>query len=104
MRSYYVAQDRIKKFLEKRKAAPGADFFVETVAFYLKVAINILKLEYEVASEKPANNKLVAKYLKLLGKAQKLAKELGLRIGEGSTGGYPYFRPTKMELFPCQRR
>ena len=52
LKSYYTAQEGIKTFLEKHYAAPAADFFVETVAFFLKVAITVRKLTLlEVKSE-----------------------------------------------------
>lgn len=52
LKSYYSAQEHIKSFLAKVYAAPAADFLVETVAFYLKVAIQILNIDLQVASEK----------------------------------------------------
>lgn len=65
MKSYYTAQGRIKSFLKKCKATAAADFFVETVAFYLKVAIEIQGVKLAVASEtdKPPN-KLISKLIK----------------------------------------
>jgi hypothetical protein len=65
LKSYQIAQELIKTFLKKRYAAAAADFFVETVAFYLNVVIKLQKLELNVASEKPVNelvaNNVVAK-------------------------------------------
>ncbi len=55
MTSYYTAQRRIKKLLDKHYGAAAADFFVETVAFYLKVAIDLEKLGLRVASEEVVN-------------------------------------------------
>lgn len=55
MKTYYTAQERIKAVLDKRFAAAAADFFVETVAFYLKVAISVEKLNLHVTSEEVVN-------------------------------------------------
>jgi hypothetical protein len=73
MKSYYAAQEQIKTFLGKAYAAASADFFVETVAFYLKVAIKIQRLNLHVASETESPpNKLIAKFLKAARKVHEL--------------------------------
>lgn len=50
--TFYEAQQRVKEFLGKRYVGPAADFFVETVAFYLKALIVTHALDVEVASER----------------------------------------------------
>jgi hypothetical protein len=77
MKSYYTAQEQIKEVLEKRYAAAAADFFVETVAFYLKVAIQIRKLTLSVTSEQVVN-KHVRQFFKAQAKAKALIDALGL--------------------------
>jgi hypothetical protein len=52
LKSYYTTQKDIKEFLGKRYVASAADFFVETITFYLKVAVHLKKLSLCVASEK----------------------------------------------------
>ncbi|MBZ0262658.1 MAG: hypothetical protein K8F90_18905 [Hyphomicrobiales bacterium] len=52
LKTYYSAQKQIKEFIGKRYSAPASDFLVETVAFYLKVAVKLSGLDVEVASEK----------------------------------------------------
>lgn len=52
LKSYFAAQDEIKRSLQKVYAAPAADFFVETVCFFLKVAFRHLNPSLVVASEK----------------------------------------------------
>ncbi len=52
LRAYYCAQDRIKKFLDKRVAQAGADFFVEAILFSLKLFNEVEELKMEVASER----------------------------------------------------
>ncbi len=77
MKSYDTAQKCIKKVLDKHYVASAADFFVETVAFYLKVAISIEKLELRVASEEIVNTQM-RKFVKLHAEAKKLAATLYL--------------------------
>lgn len=55
--AYYSYQNKIKEFLNKRYIAPGADFFVETVLFYLKFIIDKYNLGLEVCSEKAIERK-----------------------------------------------
>lgn len=55
LKSFFAAQDAVKAGLKKVYAAPAADFFVETVTFYLQVALERYNLE--VASEKNAVRK-----------------------------------------------
>lgn len=52
LRSYYKHQNLIKQLLNKRRAAPASDFFVETVLFYLTVCLRIYKTDLQVQSEK----------------------------------------------------
>ena len=52
MKTYYETHEYIRKFLNKRNVAPGADFFVETVAFYLKLFLEKRKKNIEVHSER----------------------------------------------------
>jgi len=51
VKSYLNAQDLVKHGLDKVYAAPAADFFVETVTFYLRVVLHELAPELRVASE-----------------------------------------------------
>jgi len=53
LKYYYDYQDEIKKFLNKKRAPSAADFFVETIVFYLKVIFKIYELPLQVYSEKP---------------------------------------------------
>ncbi len=52
MAAFYKANERIRDFLGKRYMAPAADFFVETIAFYLKALIETHQLNPQVASER----------------------------------------------------
>lgn len=52
LKSFFTTQDTIKAELSKVYAAPAADFFVETVLFYLKVTLDRLAPQLSVASEK----------------------------------------------------
>ena len=73
MNTYFTAKARIKSFLKKCKATAAADFFVETVAFYLKVAIEIQGAKLAVASEtdKPPNE-LITKLIKMRAEVERL--------------------------------
>lgn len=55
--SYYASQNDIKKFLGKRYVTAGADFFVETILFYLKLIIEKFAPNYEVHSERSIERK-----------------------------------------------
>lgn len=55
--SWYSFQSKIKNFLNKRKATPASDFFVETLLFYLKVIFEIFDVKQEVSSEKEIRRK-----------------------------------------------
>jgi hypothetical protein len=55
--SYYSYQNEIKDFLNKRYVTPGADFFVETVLFYLKFIIEKYAPEFNVYSERAIERK-----------------------------------------------
>lgn len=50
--SYYSFQNDIKLFLGKKCIASGADFFVETILFYLKFILSKFAPELEVISGK----------------------------------------------------
>ena len=52
LRSFFQAQEHIKSQLGKVYAAPAADFFVETMLFYLRVALSRLNLSLSLASER----------------------------------------------------
>ena len=52
LKSFCSAQEDIKRELQKVYAAPAADFFVETVCFFLKVAFKQLNPSLDIASEK----------------------------------------------------
>jgi len=52
MQAFYEAQWSIKEFLGKRYIGAAADFFVETVAFYLKALVATHQLNIEVSSER----------------------------------------------------
>jgi hypothetical protein len=52
LKSFFLTQDHIKRELGKVYAAPAADFFVETVCFFLKVVLEKLRPSLTVASEK----------------------------------------------------
>jgi len=52
MRTYSNAQSEIKELLNKRYATPAADFFVETVLFYLMLYCKSISDELEVHSER----------------------------------------------------
>lgn len=71
MESYFKVQESIKAVLGKGYGAAASDFFVETVAFYLKVVVNIQKLNLRVASEQPVNQAVV-RFLKIVAKVQDL--------------------------------
>ena len=51
LKTYYETQDRIVKFLDKNSVSPAADFFVETVLFYLKLLLEQRKVQLEAKSE-----------------------------------------------------
>ena len=52
LRAYSDAQEAVKKLLDKRYMGAAADFFVETVLFYLKVFLRSHKLPLEAHSER----------------------------------------------------
>src|SRR5579864_6239650 len=52
VKAFYLSQDAIKSGLSKVYAAPAADFFVETVCFFLKVVLGRMDSSLWVASEK----------------------------------------------------
>ena len=57
MKAYYDAQNKIKEFLNKRYLSAASDFFVETIAFYLKVIFDIEDIGLEVHSERQIRQK-----------------------------------------------
>ncbi|MGB3492259.1 MAG: hypothetical protein WBA57_06000 [Elainellaceae cyanobacterium] len=57
LRAFYCAQDNIKKFLGKRVAQAGADFFVEGVLFSLKLFNEIENLNFQIISERAIQHK-----------------------------------------------
>jgi len=57
LKYYYNHQNAIKKLLNKRYASPAADFFVETIAFYLNAVFKIYKMPLEVHSERQIKRK-----------------------------------------------
>jgi hypothetical protein len=52
LRSFFQAQEAIKSQLDKVYAASAADFFVETMLFYLRVALFRLDRSLSLASER----------------------------------------------------
>ncbi len=52
MKAFSETNNKIKKFLNKKYAPSAADFFVETVLFYLKLILDKYKKQYEVFSER----------------------------------------------------
>ena len=57
LKSFFLTQEQIKRSLQKVYAAPAADFFTETVCFFLKVALEKLDSSLSVASEKAVERK-----------------------------------------------
>jgi hypothetical protein len=55
--AFHEAQRAMKLFLGKRYAVAAADFFVETLAFYLKALAETHDLDFEVASERQIRRK-----------------------------------------------
>lgn len=51
LRAFYCAQESIKNFLGKRVAQAGADFFVESVLFLLRLFNEAEALGFEISSE-----------------------------------------------------
>lgn len=52
LKSFFLGQQKIKSILGKIYAAPSADFFVESVCFFLKVVLGKLDPSLVVASER----------------------------------------------------
>jgi hypothetical protein len=52
MKAFYDTNYKIKKFLNKKYVPAAADFFVETVLFYLKLILDKYKKQLEVFSER----------------------------------------------------
>lgn len=52
LKTYYETQNDIKTFLNKRYAAPAADYFVESVLYFLKLALEISNSKLEAHSER----------------------------------------------------
>jgi len=57
LKTYYETQDEIIAFLNKRSVSPASDFFVETVAFYLKLLLEQRNKKLVVKSEVRFNTK-----------------------------------------------
>ena len=57
LKCYYDYQDALKSLLNKRYAPPAADFFVETVVFYLGAVFKIYNVPLEVWSERQIEKK-----------------------------------------------
>jgi hypothetical protein len=49
---YYQVQEEIKKLLNKRYAAPAADYFVESVVYFIKLSLQISNSKLQVFSER----------------------------------------------------
>jgi hypothetical protein len=52
MKAYYDTQNKIKEFLNKRYMSAASDFFVEAIAFYLKLILDKEGIDFEVHSER----------------------------------------------------
>jgi len=52
MKAYYDSQNKIKKFLNKRYRPAASDFFVESIAFYLKLIFDKKGIDFEIHSER----------------------------------------------------
>ena len=52
LKTYYVSQQNIKKILNKRYQTTGADYFVETVVFFLQLYFKKLGGQFSVHSER----------------------------------------------------
>ena len=52
MKAYYITQNKIKEFLNKRYLSAASDFFVEAIAFYLKLIFDKEGIDFEVHSER----------------------------------------------------
>lgn len=52
MKAYYNTQNKIKEFLNKRYLSAASDFFVEAIAFYLKLIFDKKGVDFEVHSER----------------------------------------------------
>jgi len=52
MKAYYNTQNKIKEFLNKRYVSAASDFFVEAIAFYLKLIFDKKGINFEVHSER----------------------------------------------------
>ena len=57
MKARSETNKKINNFLNKKVATAAADFFVETVLFYLKLILDKYKKQYEVFSERPIKRK-----------------------------------------------
>jgi hypothetical protein len=53
MQAFYTAQNHLKDFLQKQVSTAAADFFVETVSFFLKIFFASAAPNYGVFSERP---------------------------------------------------
>jgi hypothetical protein len=57
LRTFYIAQSKIKDFLDKKVAQAGSDFFVETILFFLKLFNDVKELKLEITSERAIQRK-----------------------------------------------
>jgi len=57
MKAYYDTQNKIKKFLNKRYLSAASDFFVEAIAFYLKLVFDKKGINLDVHSERQIRKK-----------------------------------------------
>jgi len=57
LKAYYQTQNNIKDFLNKRYAAPAADYFVESVLYFLKLVIEVTNSNLEAHSERQIKRK-----------------------------------------------
>ena len=57
MKAYYDTQNKIKEFLNKKYLSAASDFFVEAIAFYLKLIFDKKDIDFEVHSERQIRKK-----------------------------------------------
>ena len=55
--AFYEAQKKVDKLLDKRIRSASADFFVESLAFYLKVLVTTHRLDAQVSVERVLQRK-----------------------------------------------
>ncbi|MGB3346123.1 MAG: hypothetical protein WBA71_02550 [Candidatus Humimicrobiia bacterium] len=52
MKAYYDTQSKIKEFLNKRYLSAASDFFVEAIAFHLKLIFNKEGIDFDIHAER----------------------------------------------------